>query len=104
MAPENINKKATTYISLNRYFFKQSALTALCISQAIDISKLVVVFLYEKYQEKEWYSLEFRAIRGIIKQRNYEKIMFIVYKNGEGKVVYLTPMVILMVAITLQLR
>lgn len=47
-------------------------------------SKLIVVFLCEKYQEKEWCGIEFRAIRDIIKAREHQKVMFI--KMDEGKV------------------
>jgi hypothetical protein len=47
-------------------------------------SRLIVVFLCEKYQEKEWCGIEFRAIREIIKAREHEKVMFI--KMDEGKV------------------
>lgn len=47
-------------------------------------SKLVVVFLCEKYQEKEWCGLEFRAISEIIKKKDYGKVMFI--KMDEGRV------------------
>ncbi len=46
-------------------------------------SKLVVVFLCEKYQEKEWCGIEFRAIKEIIKQRDHEKVMFIKMDEGE---------------------
>ncbi|MHA1280036.1 MAG: toll/interleukin-1 receptor domain-containing protein [Candidatus Helarchaeota archaeon] len=47
-------------------------------------SKLIVVFLCEKYQEKEWCGIEFRAVQEIIKKREHEKVMFI--KMDEGKV------------------
>ncbi len=47
-------------------------------------SKLVVIFLCEKYQEKEWCGIEFRAIREIIMNRDHEKVMFI--KMDEGKI------------------
>lgn len=47
-------------------------------------SKLIVVFLCEKYQEKEWCGIEFRAIREIIKKRNHEKVMFV--RMDDGKV------------------
>lgn len=47
-------------------------------------SKLIVVFLCEKYQEKEWCGIEFRAIKEIIMERKNEKIMFI--KMDTGKV------------------
>jgi len=47
-------------------------------------SKLIVVFLCEKYQEKEWCGIEFRAIRDIIKCKENDKVMFI--KMDEGSV------------------
>lgn len=47
-------------------------------------SKLIVIFLCEKYQEKEWCGIEFRAIKEIIMERGHEKVMFI--KMDEGKV------------------
>lgn len=47
-------------------------------------SKLIVVFLCDDYQEKEWCGIEFRAIREIIMEKNHQKVMFI--KMGEGKV------------------
>ena len=47
-------------------------------------SKLIVIFLCEKYQEKEWCGIEFRAIQEIIMKREHEKIMFI--RLDEGKV------------------
>lgn len=46
-------------------------------------SRLIVVFLCEKYQEKEWCGIEIRAIREIIKERE-QRVMFI--KMDEGKV------------------
>ena len=45
-------------------------------------SKLVVVFLCEKYQEKEWCGVEFRPIKEMIKEKDHEKIMFIRLDNG----------------------
>lgn len=47
-------------------------------------SRLIVVFLCEKYQEKEWCGIEFRAIREIIKEREHQRLMFI--KMDEGRV------------------
>ena len=47
-------------------------------------SKLIIVFLCEKYQEKEWCGIEFRAIKEIIMEKAHEKIMFI--RMDEGKV------------------
>jgi hypothetical protein len=47
-------------------------------------SKLVVVFLCKRYQDKEWCGIEFRAIREIIKARDHHKVMFV--KMDDGKV------------------
>lgn len=47
-------------------------------------SKLIVVFLCEKYQEKEWCGVEFRAIKEIIMQKEHGKVMFV--KMDDGKV------------------
>lgn len=46
-------------------------------------SELVVVFLSEKYAEKEWCGLEWRAIRDIIKAKNDEQIMFVRFDDAE---------------------
>ncbi|MFE0556497.1 toll/interleukin-1 receptor domain-containing protein [Paenibacillus sp. NPDC058910] len=40
-------------------------------------SKLIVVFLSEKYQEKKWCGLEFRAIREMIMEKAIDRIMYI---------------------------
>lgn len=47
-------------------------------------SKLVVVFLCEKYQDKDWCGIEFRAIKEIIMERHHNKVMFV--KMDEGPV------------------
>ena len=47
-------------------------------------SKLVVVFLCEKYEEAEWCGIEYRAIREIIMERDHDKVMYI--KMDDGKV------------------
>lgn len=53
-------------------------------------SKLVVVFLCEKYQEKEWCGIEFRAIKEIIMDRQHEKVMFVKMDDGEVQGVFKT--------------
>lgn len=53
-------------------------------------SKLVVVFLCEKYQEKEWCGIEFRAIKEIIMERKDKRIMFIKMDNGKVDGVFKT--------------
>lgn len=40
-------------------------------------SNLIMVFLSTPYGDKEWCGLEFRAIKEIIKQKKYDKVMFI---------------------------
>lgn len=40
-------------------------------------SKLVVIFLCEKYQEKKWCGLEFRAIREMLMDKETSKVMYI---------------------------
>lgn len=47
-------------------------------------SKLIVVFLCEQYQEKEWCGIEFRVVKEIIKKREHERVMFV--KMDEGKI------------------
>lgn len=53
-------------------------------------SKLVVVFLCEKYQEKKWCGIEFRAIREIIMDRKNDKVMFIKMDDGDVQGVFKT--------------
>lgn len=45
-------------------------------------SSLVVVFISEKYQEKKWCGVEFRAIRNILFNRQDERIMYIRTDDG----------------------
>jgi len=49
-----------------------------------DRTKLIVVFLCADYQKKEWCGLEFRVVRDLIKQRKFQRIMFI--KTDDGHV------------------
>ncbi len=46
-------------------------------------AELIVVFLCQEYEEKEWCGLEFRAIRDLIKQHRDKQIMFIRFDNAE---------------------
>lgn len=46
-------------------------------------SDLLVVFLCENYSSKEWCSLEWRAIRDLIKQKNDDRIIFVKMGNFE---------------------
>jgi hypothetical protein len=53
-------------------------------------SKLIVVFLCDKYQDKEWCGLEFRAIREMIMEKELDKIMFIRLSAGHVDGVFKT--------------
>lgn len=80
-------------IGPNAYFYDKNY-TAQLARPSLDLllqdiyknrSKLIVVFLCEKYQEKQWCGVEFRAIREtLFESSKNEKVMFI--KVDEGKV------------------
>ncbi len=53
-------------------------------------SKLIVVFLCEMYQQKEWCGIEFRPIREIIMERQHDKVMFVRMDDGEVEGVFKT--------------
>jgi hypothetical protein len=48
-----------------------------------DNSDLIVVFICEEYQEKEWCGLEWRAIRDLIKKKRAAAIMFMRFDDAE---------------------
>lgn len=48
----------------------------------LNNSDLVVVFLCADYEKKEWCGLEWRAIRGIIKNRNDHAVMFMRFDHA----------------------
>jgi hypothetical protein len=45
-------------------------------------SALVVVFLCEKYAEKEWCGLEWRAIKDMLKSKQSDQLMFVRFDNA----------------------
>jgi hypothetical protein len=53
-----------------------------------DNSDLVVIFLCEDYETKEWCGLEWRAIRDLIKKKQDDKIMFMRFDSTEIKGTY----------------
>jgi len=53
-------------------------------------SKLIVVFLCEKYQEKKWCGLEFRAVREMIMDKSIDKIMYVRLDAGHVDGVFST--------------
>ncbi|KIM02931.1 MAG: disease resistance protein [Sulfurovum sp. FS06-10] len=44
-------------------------------------AKLIVVFLSKEYGQKEWCGLEWRVVRGIIKSKRDEQIMFVKFDD-----------------------
>lgn len=68
------------HIFYDNYYISQLARPSLdTLLQDIyrNRSKLIVVFLCEKYQDKKWCGLEFRAIREMIMEKEINKIMYI---------------------------
>lgn len=49
-----------------------------------DRSKLIVVFIGEKYQSKKWCGVEFKAIRDVLFNNQTDKVMYI--RMDDGKV------------------
>jgi len=49
----------------------------------LDHSELIVVFLCEEYEKKEWCGLEWRVIRDLIKRRETSKIMLFKFDNAK---------------------
>lgn len=45
-------------------------------------SELVVVYLCEKYSEKQWCGLEWRAIRDMIKSKKDDQVMFVRFDDA----------------------
>lgn len=88
---ESIAKELEKIIGPNSYFYDNNYLAQLARPSLdtllMDIygnrSKLIIVFLCTKYQEKDWCGLEFRAIREKILTKEYEKIMYIKMDSGE---------------------
>ena len=89
---ESIASELETEIGPDSYFY-DSNYKAQLARPSLDLllqdiyrnrSKLIVVFLCKKYQEKEWCGIEFRVISEIIMERELQKIMFV--KMDEGRV------------------
>lgn len=88
---ETIAKELEREIGPNSYFYDNNykaqlarpSLNILLQDIYRNKSKLVVIFLCEKYQEKEWCGIEFRAIQEIIMEKQHEKVMFIRMDDGQ---------------------
>lgn len=82
----------------DRYFYDNNY-TAQLARPSLDVllqdiyrnrSKLIVVSIGSDYQRKEWCGVELRAIREIIMERGYDRIMFIRLNDGEVEGVFKT--------------
>lgn len=82
---EQVVKELEKILEKNHIFYDNSYISQLArpsldtLLQDIyrNRSKLIVVFLCEKYQDKKWCGLEFRAIREMIMEKEIAKIMYI---------------------------
>lgn len=88
---KNISRELEKLIGPNSYFYDNNYKSQLA-RPSLDIilqdiyrnrSKLIVVFIGSKYQEKDWCGIEFRAIKEIIMKRQNEKVMFIRTDDGD---------------------
>lgn len=95
---EIVAKELDSLIGPNSYFYDDN-FTAQLARPNLDTllqdiyrnrSKLIVVFICEKYQEKDWCGIEFRAIREIIKNKQNEKIMIVRMDNGKVEGIFET--------------
>ena len=95
---EGVAKELERLIGPDSYFYDANYKAQLARPQ-LDVllqdiygnrSNLVVVFLCQSYQDKEWCGIEFRAIREIINNRQNEKIMFVKMDNGKVDGVFKT--------------
>lgn len=69
----------------NNYFIQLARPSLDTLLQDIykNRSKLIVVFLCKKYQEKKWCGLEFKAIKELIMEKEINKIMYIRLDDGQ---------------------
>lgn len=95
---EQVVIELSKLIDKNRIFYDNNFISQLA-RPSLDIllqdiyrnrSKLVVVFLCEKYQEKAWCGLEFRVIRELIMEKEESKIMYIRLDAGHVDGVFRT--------------
>jgi len=95
---EPIVKEVEKELGANHVFYDNNYLSQLA-RPSLDVllqdiyrnrSKLIVVFLCEKYQEKKWCGLEFRAIQEMIMDKEIEKIMYVRFDDGKVDGVFRT--------------
>lgn len=95
---EQVEKELEKLIDKNSIFYDNNYISQLArpsldtLLQDIyrNRSKLIVVFLCEEYQKKEWCGLEFKAIREIIMKKEDNKIMYIRLDEGHVDGVFQT--------------
>lgn len=95
---EQVVKELETILDKNQIFYDNNFISQLArpsldtLLQDIyrNRSKLIVVFLCEKYQEKKWCGLEFKAIREMIMEKEIAKIMYIRLDTGHVDGVFTT--------------
>ncbi|WP_279629799.1 TIR domain-containing protein [Mucilaginibacter endophyticus] len=88
---EKIVQELERRLGPNRYFYDNNYVSQLA-QPSLDTllqgiyrrAKLDVVFLSADYQKKNWCGVEFRAIKDIVFDREFNRVMFI--KAGEGSV------------------
>lgn len=87
---EQVARELEARIGPNAYFYDNNYISQLArpsldtLLQDIyrNRSRLIVVFLGEDYQRKDWCGVEFRAIREIIMAREDQRIMFVRVDDG----------------------
>ena len=95
---ESIAKHLERHIGPNSYFYDNNykaqlarpSLDILLQEIYLNRSKLIVVFIGEKYQSKEWCGIEFRAIKEIIFNKQNNRVMFIRMDLGKVDGVFKT--------------
>jgi hypothetical protein len=95
---EGVARELERLLGPNKYFYDNNYVSQLARPN-LDLllqeiyrrrSKLVVVFLSQDYQEKEWCGIEFRVIREIIMGRDDNRVMFVRLDDGEVEGVFKT--------------
>lgn len=95
---EQVVRELEKILDKNKIFYDNNFISQLA-RPSLDIllqdiyrnrSKLIIVFLCEKYQEKKWCGLEFRAVQEMIMDKEITKIMYIRLDAGHVDGVFKT--------------
>ena len=87
---ESVAKELERLLGPNTYFYDNNYVAQLArpsLDQILESiyrkqSKLIVAFLCEKYEEKEWCGIEYRVIRDLIKKKKHKQIMYVKIDAG----------------------